>query len=329
MAGTSEHPERSGSPDGPGAAAGQVGRTASVDPEIAASLGQRDPAFIAGRLSSVTRYVNYFSPEVRGTEHLPASGAALVVGNHSNLFYMPDVWIVGLELVRKRGLAHPAYALGYDLLFAMPGVASVLRRIGAVPASSRFAREALAEGAAVLVYPGGDREACRPWTRRDVVDLGGHRGFVRVALQSGVPVIPVVTHGSHDAVVVVSSGERLARLLGLHRLRINVFPLFLTPLGPTTVLAPPLPMPSAVTVSFLPALDWSHLGPEAADDEAVVSACYEEITAVMQAELDRLHAVEPHPVLRGWSNLLRRGRRHLDVPDVPDPTGVTGGAVED
>ena len=228
---------------------------------------------------------------------------------------MPDVWAVGLELVRRRGLDHPSFALGYDLLFALPGVGPALRRVGTVPASSRFARRALAEGAAVLVYPGGDREACRPWTRRDTVDLGGHRGFVRLALQAGVPVVPVVTHGSHDAVVVVSSGERLATLLGLHRLRINVFPFCLTPLGLTTVLAPPLPMPSAMTVEFLPPLDWSHLGPEAAGDEAAVTACYEEITSVMQAELDRLH-VEERTVLRGLSNLVRRGGRHLDVPDV-------------
>ena len=174
------------------------------------------------------------------------------------------------------------------------------------------------------MYPGGDREACRPWTRRDVVDLGGHRGFVRVALQAGVPVVPVVTLGSHDAVVVVSSGERLAALLGLRRLRINVFPIFLTPLGLATVLTPPLPMPSAMTIEFLPPLDWSRFGAGAAHDEGVLATCYDEIETVLQSGLDRLHAEQPHPVARGWSNLLRRGPRRVEVPEVrptsaPDP----------
>ena len=275
---------------------------------------QRDPEFLRRQLSAVTRYVNYFSPEVRGDVNLPATGPALVVGNHSGLFYMPDAWVVGLEIIRRRGLDQPAYAMGYDLLFGIPVVGPFLRRIGAIPAASQAAEQALAQGGLVLVYPGGDREACRPWTQRDKIDLGDHRGFIRLALRAGVPVVPVVAHGSHDAIVVVSRGERLAKTLGLERLRIKVFPILLAPYGLTTILTPPLPMPSAITVEFLPPMDWTSYGPEAADDEAVVAARYEEITTAMQGALDRLHAQNPHPVIRGWCNLLRPGRTRLKVP---------------
>ena len=285
-------------------------------------LFQRDPGFIRRQLPALTRYVNYFSPEVRGQAHLPARGPGLVVGNHSGLFYMPDVWVVGLEIVRRRGLDQPAYAMGYDLLFGLPVVGPFLRRIGVIPAGGQAAEEGLAHGGLVVVYPGGDREACRPWTQRDKVDLGGHQGFVRLALRAGVHVVPVVAHGSHDAVVVVSSGERLAKVLGLERLRIKVFPILLAPYGLTTILTPPPPMPSSITVEFLPPLDWTSHGPEAADDEAVVAACYEEITTAMQTALDRLHAENPHPVLRGWRNLLRPGRTRLAVPD--DAVGGIG-----
>ena len=279
-------------------------------------LFQRDPELIRRQLPAVTRYVNYFSPEVRGQEHLPASGPGLVVGNHSNLFYMPDAWVVGLEMIRRRGLGQPAYALGYDLLFGIPLVGPFLRHIGAIPAGGQAAERALAGGGLILVYPGGDREACRPWTERNTVDLGGHRGFVRLALRTGVPVVPVVTHGSHDAVVVVSRGERLAKVLGLHRLRIQVFPVMLAPYGLATVLTPPLPMPSSISVEFLPPLDWSAYGPEAADDDKIVDACYDEMTGLMQAALDRLHARRPHPVMRGCSNILRPWRQRLAVPEV-------------
>jgi len=277
-------------------------------------LFQRDPEFLRHQLPAVTRYVNYFSPQVRGQEHLPASGPALVVGNHSGLFYMPDAWVVGLEIIRRRGLDQPAYAMGYDLLFGIPVVGPFLRRIGAIPAGGQAAEQGLAHGGLILVYPGGDREASRPWTRRDKVELGEHHGFIRLALRAGVPVVPVVAHGSHDAIVIVSRGDRLAKALGLHRLRIQVFPILLAPYGLTTILAPPLPMPSAITVEFLPPLDWSTYGPEAAGDEAIVAACYEEITSAMQTALDRLHAQVPHPVIRGWSNLLRPGRPRLEVP---------------
>lgn len=278
-------------------------------------LFQRDPEFIRRQLSAVTRYVNYFSPEVRGQAHLPASGPALVIGNHSGLFYMPDVWLVGLEIVRRRGLDQPAYAMGYDLLFGLPMVGPFLRRIGAIPAGGQAAEQGLAHGGLVLVYPGGDREACRPWTERHKVDLGGHRGFVRLALRTGVPVVPVVAYGSHDAIVIVSRGERLARALGLHHLRIQVFPILLAPYGLTTILTPPLPMPAAIVVEFLPPLDWTSYGPGAEDDPAIVDACYDEITTTMQAALDRLHERNPHPVIRGWCNLLRPGRKRLEVPE--------------
>jgi hypothetical protein len=141
--------------------------------------------------------------------------------------------------------------------------------------------------------------------------FSGHTGFVRLALRTGVPVVPVVAYGSHHAAVVLSRGERIARALGLHRLRIKVFPIHLGPFGVTSILTPPLPMPAAVTVEFMVPVDWSALGPDGADDEAVVGACYKEITSARQATLDRLHAEHPHPVLRGWSRFLRGWSRFL------------------
>jgi 1-acyl-sn-glycerol-3-phosphate acyltransferase len=292
------------------------GLTERVDHVRDEPVFQRDPGFIRRQLPMVTRYVNYFSPEVRGQENLPATGPVLVVGNHSNLFYMPDAWVVGLEVIRRRGLKQPAYALGYDLLFGIPFVGPFLRRIGAIPAGGQAAEQGFASGGLVLVYPGGDREACRPWTQRDTVDLGDHLGFIRLALRTGVPVVPVVAHGSHDAIIVVSRGERLAKVLGLHRLRIHVFPILLAPYGLTTAVVPPLPMPSHITVEFLPPLDWSAHGPDATDEEEVVAECYEEISRVMQSALDRLHAQDPHPVIRGLTSHLRPGRTRLKVPEV-------------
>ena len=274
-----------------------------ADPSV-----HRDPAFIGRQLRHVSRYTSYFSPEVRGIENLPEKGPVLLVGNHSCLFYMPDAWVVGQAITARRGLDQPAFALAYDLLFAVPAVGPFLRRIGAVPAGGPEAERALAAGALVLVYPGGDLEACRPWTERDRVDMAGRTGFVRLALRAGVPVVPVVAHGSHHAVIVLSRGQGLARALGLHRLRINVFPILVgPPFGVTSILAPPLPMPASVTVEFLPALDWTGHGAGAATEDAVVASCYAEITDVMQGALDRLRAERPHPVLRGLTRLLLHG----------------------
>jgi 1-acyl-sn-glycerol-3-phosphate acyltransferase len=268
---------------------------------------QRDPDFIRRQLPAAARYTSYFTPEVRGRDRLPIDGPALVVGNHSCLFYMPEVWVCAQAILSRRGIGAPAHLLAYDLLFGVPGIGPVLRRLGVVPASTGAAEAALARGACVVVYPGGDLEACRPWTQRNKVDFAGRKGFVRLALRCGVPVVPVVAHGGHHAVVVLARGDRLARAAGLGRLRINVFPILAgPPLGVTSVLTPPLPMPAHLTVEFLPPLDWAAYGPGAAGDAAIVGACYEEITGRLQAGLDRLSAEHPRPVLLGSARLTAR-----------------------
>lgn len=270
-------------------------------------VSQRDPGFISRVLPVIGWYAGYFSPEVRGLDRLPATGPVLVVGNHSCLFYMPEVWVSARAILARRGVEAPLYVLGYDLLFAIPGVESVIRRLGAVPAGTREAESALERGACVVVYPGGDWEACRPWTQRNKVDFADRKGFVRLALRCGIPVVPVVAHGGHHAVVVVTRGDRLARAIGLRGIRIKAFP-FLAgfPFGFASVLTPPLPVPAQVTVEFLPALDWSGHGPGAEHDDDVVTACYDEITGLLQAALDRLSAERPHPVADGSARLIAR-----------------------
>ena len=151
---------------------------------------QRDPDFIRRQLPAIARYTSYFTPEVRGLDRLPAEGPVLLVGNHSCLFYMPEVWTCGQAIMSRRGIGAPTYLLAYDLLFAMPGIGPFLRQLGALPASTDEAESALARGACVLVYPGGDLEACRPWTQRNKVDFAGRKGFVRLALRCGVRSYP-------------------------------------------------------------------------------------------------------------------------------------------
>lgn len=273
-----------------------LGHRASLAHEMVAS--GRDPDFIRRQLPVVEAALRYFAPEVRHDERLPAAGPVLVVGNHSGLFYMPDMWATAVAIVRRRGVDSPAYGLGYDLLFAIPGVESVLRRFGALPASGTAGEQALAEDAALLVYPGGDWEACRPWTQRNRVDLHGRKGFVRLALRAGVPVVPVVAHGAHNSVCVLTRGERIAHTLGFERVRVKVMPFVLgVPFGVTPVVLPPLPLPAKVTVDFLAPLDWSGEDPAAADDPRVVQQHYDEVTDVLQAGLDALVADRPHPLL--------------------------------
>ena len=279
-----------------------------VERSVHDDLLGHDPAFIARMVPILDSALAYFDPEIHGFERLPLEGPMLIVGNHSGGIYMPDFWVFLRHWIRQRGLDEPLYSLGFDFLFSLPGVGSMARRWGSVPASHANAARLLQRGSSVIVYPGGDADDYRPWTERHRVDLHGRTGFVRLALRQQVPVVPLVAHGSHDVIIVLSRGERLARRLGLDRLRINILPLVAgPPWGVAPVQVPTWPLPAKVTVRVCHPLDWSQYGPDAADDPAIVRHCYQEVLGHMQANLDELVTVLPHPILARLRDPLRRG----------------------
>ena len=129
-------------------------------------------------------------------------------------------------------------------------------------------------------------------------------GFVELAINAGVRVVPMTIHGAHESTFVLTRGRELARQLGLDRLRVKVFPMIWSfPFGPTPAFLPSVPLPSKVTVELGPPLDWTHHPVEAADDPAVLQACYEEVTGRMQEALDRLAGERPYPLLSRLNEL--------------------------
>lgn len=230
----------------------------------------------------------YFHSDVRGLEHIP-EGAALFVGNHSGGVVTPDSYLFGLAFYRHTGWKEPLLALAHDALYYVPVVAEVLRFLGGIPASQANAERYLGEGHKVLVYPGGDWETHRPSWERDRIDFGGRRGFVELALRTGVPVVPVVSAGAHDGWYVMTRGEDLAKKLKLDEIfRIRVFPIALglptgLVLGPASVHLPP---PGHILIEVLEPV---HLEGDADDPEAV-EAGYQAVTERMQAALGRLAA---------------------------------------
>jgi len=249
-------------------------------------------------LSFARAYMNYFTPRVSGLENLPAQGPALVIGNHSSIYWAPEVWITYMAMLDHRP-AQPTFGVAHDILLRAPVLGDSLRSFGVLPARRDAAAAAIKDGGAVMVYPGGDWEACRPWTDRGRIDFAGRKGFIRLALDLGIPVIPAVANGGHDAIFVLSRGERTARILGLDKLvRAKVFPYTLgVPFGVAPVL-PQIPLPASVKVSFLPPLEWST-EPGDSGDTAAVERCYDQTVATMQDELDRLRAETPNPVATG------------------------------
>jgi 1-acyl-sn-glycerol-3-phosphate acyltransferase len=282
--------------------------TSAMEGALSEESFQLDPEFLRVLLRLMEYWCRYFDSEMRGFDQLPSDGPMLLVGNHSGGALAPDAAVLISSWYRERGFDQPLIGLALDGVFAVPGMGTLMRKIGEVPASAENAGRALDSGAAVIVYPGGDHEVFRPWLDRNRIDFGGRKGFVRLALRKQVPVVPVVSHGSHSAVFVLARGDSFARRFSLDRIRVKVMPLvWQFPWGISPAGVPHLPLPTKVTVEVCPPLDWSGHGPEAADDPEVVERCYEEVTGVMQEKLDELVEERPFPLLSRVLSLLPGG----------------------
>ena len=254
----------------------------------------RDPAFIESIRPLLETYVRYFRPEVRGFEDIPAEGPFLVIGNHSGGATPPDLPILMTRWWAERGVDEPVYGLFHTMMIGMPGLGSSLHKAGALEAGWDNAEAALGDGGIVIVYPGGDREALRPFTDRDRIDFGGRKGFIRLALRAGVPIVPAVSCGAHDTVLVLTRGETIARALPwLRRWRIKAQPFLV---GAPWIISPGLPtipLPAKVVVQLLPPIDLAEAVDPDLPEEERVQAAYDLVTGSMQACLDDLAAERP------------------------------------
>src|SRR5207302_8028347 len=131
---------------------------------------------------------------------------------------IPDVWGFAVAWYERFGYSRPLHILGHEMLFAVPFFARLFERVGVMRASQKVARALLAAGRDVLIYPGGDIETWRPYSRRWEVDFAGRTGYARLALEAKVPIVPVAHSGAHETLRVLTSGRGFARAIGLHRL---------------------------------------------------------------------------------------------------------------
>src|SRR3954449_3568011 len=220
----------------------------------AADLDERDPDYIRESLPRLWLLASlYFRAEVRGLGNVPEEGPVLLVGNHSGGNLTPDTGVFTLAFSTYFGVERAFYQLAHNLVLSMPGL-SFLRKYGTVAASQANARKALQAGAAVLVYPGGDYEVHRPSWERNRVDFDGRKGFIRLALEEDVPLVPLVAVGGQETSIFLSRGEGLASALRLDKLfRLKVLPISLAlPWGLNVGdMLGHLPLPAKITVEAL------------------------------------------------------------------------------
>lgn len=229
-------------------------------------LDRRDGRWIAALVRVVRPLVFlWFGARVHGTDSAP-DRPVLFVANHGGAMTPADMvfWLHWCS----RPDHTPVYVLAHRMFTRLGPLRRLLARFGVIEGSPDNAGAALAAGGHVLVFPGGDHDSLRSWSRRHEVDFGGRQGFLRLARDAGVPMVPVVSAGSHNAVLVVTQGKGVARALRLPRIGLHSFPVMLclpwgVLVGPM-VLLPCLPFPARIDVVVGPALDPPP--PETGDD---------------------------------------------------------------
>jgi 1-acyl-sn-glycerol-3-phosphate acyltransferase len=172
---------------------------------------------------------------------------------------------------------------------ALPGLGAYFRRMGVLPAAPDSMTAALAAGHDVALWPGGERDSLRHWTQRDQAVLAGRRGFVKLAIRTGVPIVPIATVGGPDSMPVLATGRRLAKLLQLDRVaRLKMFPIALqAPWGISPAMLPEIPLPTKIRTAFQEPIELDE-DPERAGDDDYVGEKYEEVCASIQNGMDAL-----------------------------------------
>jgi len=253
----------------------------------------RDPEFIAVAMDFLRAVGGiWFRPDISGTENVPAKGPVLLVGNHNGGLLPIDSWFTGLAIWDHFRNQRSMYSLVHDFVFEDPLLRRYALKLGMLRAGSESARHVFAQGHALLVYPGSDYDTFRPFSQRGKVVLGGRTGFLSLALRERVPIVPVVSAGTHEQLLVLTRGDRVARFLRMHALaRTEVFPLILAvPWGVIIGFVPYLPLPAQTSIRFGEPLRWPEFTPEDAADKEVLKRCYRQVESRMQGMLDELAA---------------------------------------
>lgn len=244
----------------------------------------------------------YFRLEVEGWERVP-DRTCLVVGVHSGGALTMDAWTLVNAWLKHFEGKRVLHGTAHDVLMAAPGLGDYFRAVGVIAANRKSVSAALAQGEDVVVWPGGEVDAMRSWFKRDVATLAGRTGFVKQAIRSGVPILPVATVGGHDTVFVLSEGKWLAnavdKVTGLKKtLRGANLPIiagFPFPVA-VEILPAHLPLPAKIRTELLDPIEVVD-DPDRAEDTAYVQKIYDEVEAVIQAGMDRLAAKRTLPVL--------------------------------
>jgi 1-acyl-sn-glycerol-3-phosphate acyltransferase len=240
-----------------------------------------DPDLTAHVLLPLIRpmYRGWFRVRMRGLEHVPASGPALVVANHAGVLPFDALMLQAGIFDEHPGHRH-LRVLSADLVYEVPVLSYLARRSGHIRADRELAQRLLAAGELVGVFPEGFKGTGKPFSERYQLQRFGRGGFASTASQAGVSIIPCAIVGAEEIYPMLGNASRVARLL-----RLPYFPV--TPLFPWLGPVGAVPLPSNWIIEFCPpvAPDTGITDPEKSD-----AALADNVRDIIQHKVDELLA---------------------------------------
>ena len=243
-----------------------------------------DPEFNSKVLIPVARffYQSWFQVRMQGLANVPATGAALLVANHSGTLPFDAIML-------QAGLhdEHPAHRnlrlLGADLVYEVPLLGAVASRAGHTRASPANAHTLLRSGELVGVFPEGFKGIGKPFAERYQLQRFGRGGFAITAIRAQVPIVPCAVVGAEEIYPMVGNAKPVAQLLGL-----PYFPI--TPLFPWLGPLGVVPLPSRWIIEFCPPVPTDGYPPGSENDPAVIADLSGRVRGTIQRKLDDLLA---------------------------------------
>jgi 1-acyl-sn-glycerol-3-phosphate acyltransferase len=222
----------------------------------------------------------WFRVENHGSESIPATGPCIFVANHSGTLPV-DGLMLRVVLEKLSSKETPDFRwLAEDDVFHFPFVGSTLTRLGAVRACQENAERLLARGLRVGVFPEGLKGIGKLFRDRYQLQRFGRGGFVKLALRTGTPIVPVSILGGEETQPMLARLTFFAKLFDVPYVPVTpTFPL----LGPAGLV----PAPTKWKIFFGEPIDLSAHGAEAATDDLLVSQLSERVRSEIQGTLDR------------------------------------------
>ena len=220
-------------------------------------------------------YQRYWRVDLRGIENVPAEGPCLLVANRSGLLPY-DGLLLAHAIERERGGPRPRFTVA-DWLVTLPFAQPYLARLGGVRACRENVDRLLSSGHPVIVFPEGAKGATKVFRERYRLQRFGRGGVIRVALESGVPLVPVGIVGAEEAHPVLFKWFPPGR------------PVPFVPVTPTFPLLGPLgalPLPTKWVIRIGAPVELSDLAPGAGSDALLLSRLTEDLRAEIQALVD-------------------------------------------